>query len=58
MHKACGWMLRELGKRNEVQLKIFLNDWGTQLPRTVIRYAIERFEAQERELYLKITKSK
>ncbi len=58
MHKACGWMLRELGKRNEVQLKIFLNVWGTQLPRTAIRYAIERFEAQERELYLKITKSK
>jgi len=56
MHKACGWMLRELGKRDEVLLRKFLNEWGIQLPRTTIRYAIERFEEEERLQLLQKTK--
>jgi len=56
MHKACGWMLRELGKRNKSRLIQFLNEWGTQLPRITIRYAIERFEDKQRKELLQRTK--
>ena len=48
MHKACGWMLREVGKRNVHVLRSFLEQWGPHLPRTTVRYAIERFPHQER----------
>lgn len=58
MHKACGWMLRELGKRNVNLLRKFLNEWGTQLPRTTVRYAIERFKENERLELLQKTKRK
>ena len=56
MHKACGWMLREVGKKNVETLRDFLNQWGRQLPRTTIRYAIERFEKDERLKLLQATK--
>ena len=57
MHKACGWMLREVGKKNVETLRDFLNQWGRQLPRTTIRYAIERFEKDERLKILHATKN-
>ena len=53
MHKAAGWMLRELGKRDEVILCTFLDLYGTTMPRTMLRYAIERFPEPKRQKYLK-----
>lgn len=52
MHKAIGWMLREVGKRNVDALEEFLHDHIRQLPRTTLRYAIERFEPAHRRYYL------
>jgi 3-methyladenine DNA glycosylase AlkD len=43
IHKATGWLLREAGKTDARRLKIFLLQNGSKLPRTTIRYAIERF---------------
>ena len=43
MHKACGWLLREAGKADMPRLERFLLRYGPGLPRTTIRYAIERF---------------
>ncbi len=54
MHKAIGWMLREIGKNcGEEILKKFLAKHYSQLPRTCLRYAIERFPANERKVWLK-----
>jgi 3-methyladenine DNA glycosylase AlkD len=53
MHKAVGWMLRELGKRNIDLLKKFLRDNYKNLPRTTLRYAIEKFPEDERKKWLK-----
>lgn len=54
IHKACGWMLREVGKRvSESQLKAFLDLYGTKMPRTMLRYAIERLPEKKRLYYLK-----
>jgi len=55
MHKACGWMLREIGKRNQPVLETFLVKHYSRLPRTTLRYAIERFEEPKRQLFLKGT---
>jgi 3-methyladenine DNA glycosylase AlkD len=52
MHKACGWMLRELGKRDEVRLLAFLQTHYAALPRTTLRYAIEKFDAATRQALL------
>ena len=53
IHKACGWMLREVGKKvSEEKLKKFLDKWGTRMPRTMLRYSIERFGEKERLYYL------
>lgn len=55
IHKATGWMLREAGKRNTTVLKKFLQQNGRQMPRTMLRYAIEKFSPQERKRFLKIS---
>ena len=52
IHKAIGWMLREVGKRNSDALEEFLHDHVRQMPRTALRYAIERFEPTQRRYYL------
>ncbi len=53
MHKAVGWMLREMGKRSISDLKMFLNKYGRRMPRTMLRYAIEKLPEKERLSYLK-----
>ena len=53
MHKATGWMLREVGKGDERILKLFLNRYYTKMPRTMLRYAIERLEARDKAKYMK-----
>lgn len=56
MHKASGWMLRELGKRDEKILTVFLDKYASLMPRTMLRYAIEKFSEPKRQIYLKIKK--
>jgi len=53
MHKACGWMLREIGKKcGEDILKKYLKDRYMTMPRTMLRYSIEKFDETTRKLYL------
>lgn len=53
LQKAVGWLLREAGKRDEQQLKDWLLPRHYAMPRTMLRYAIEKFPAEERAGYLK-----
>lgn len=53
MHKANGWLLREVGKKNEEVLKVFLKENYSMLPRTTLRYAIEKLSDSERAYFLK-----
>lgn len=53
IHKATGWVLREAGKRDKDALLRFLDTNYDHLPRTALRYAIERFPEAERQLWLK-----
>ena len=52
LQKAAGWLLREAGKRDEQRLKDWLSSRYTALPRTLLRYAIEKFPKAERDYYL------
>jgi len=53
MHKAVGWMLRETGKKDADRLQLFLKTHYSRLPRTALRYAIERFPEDLRRIFLK-----
>jgi 3-methyladenine DNA glycosylase AlkD len=53
MHKANGWLLREMGKMNELELLNFLNLHYKEMPRTCLRYAIEKLDEKLRQDYLK-----
>ncbi len=52
MHKATGWMLREAGKRDELRLLNFIDQYATRMPRTMLRYSIEKLSDKKRKQIL------
>lgn len=54
MHKATGWMLREGWKKDAKQIEKFLDKFATQMPRTMLRYTIEKMEEKKRKGYLNL----
>jgi len=56
MHKAVGWMLREMGKRDEKPLIAFLDAHAHEMPRTMLRYSIERLDATSKKKYMTMKK--
>lgn len=56
MHKAVGWMLREVGKKDEKVLTKFLDKYATKLPRTTLRYSIERLSEMQKKVYMRMGK--
>lgn len=53
IQKAVGWLLREVGKKDEKALTDFLDQYALHMPRTMLRYSIEKFSEQKRQHYLK-----
>jgi len=56
IHKATGWMLREAGKRNRSALMEFLHQFASQMPRTMLRYSIEKQSSLERKVWLAVSR--
>jgi 3-methyladenine DNA glycosylase AlkD len=56
IHKAVGWLLREAGKTDAARLRDYLRQHGSAIPRTTVRYAIERFPEGERRRLLEETR--
>ncbi len=57
MHKATGGWLREVGKKDRQRLSSFLDKYAATMPRTALRYAIERLDKKLREHYMNIKNS-
>jgi 3-methyladenine DNA glycosylase AlkD len=57
IHKATGWMLREVGKRDVTVLRGFLGEHAARMPRTALRYAIERLPEAERRAWLAVPRA-
>jgi 3-methyladenine DNA glycosylase AlkD len=57
IHKATGWMLREVGNRDVTELRKFLTRYAGTMPRTMLRYAIEKLEPEERKKWLAAKRS-
>jgi 3-methyladenine DNA glycosylase AlkD len=52
IHKASGWVLREVGKKDQSALETFLLEHYQKMPRTMLRYAIERLPEERRRFYM------
>lgn len=53
IHKATGWMLREMGKKEIAPLLNFLDTYHKTMPRTMLRYAIEKLDSEQKTWYMK-----
>jgi 3-methyladenine DNA glycosylase AlkD len=55
IHKACGWTLREIGKKDKETLIRFLEKHASRMPRTMLRYSLEKLSPEERSFYMRRT---
>lgn len=57
IHKACGWMLREVGKSCGIKvLNGFLDEFANVMPRTMLRYALEKHPPEAKQFYMHLPK--
>lgn len=57
IHKATGWMLRFAGDKDKKKLKSFLDKYAATMPRTLLRYSIEKLDKKQREHYMNLKKA-